>query len=143
MAPFSQIAQRQSRGAIRKFTGYALACLIALAAGSAIFVAAPRASPQPRQRRKRKTAPFTISFGSDLSATPLDGRVFVAISTTNDPEPRMQIEEQEAHSQQLFGADVDGLAPGQKAEIPVGAEGYPLHHFSDVPAGRLLDSGRL
>jgi hypothetical protein len=140
MPQFSQIAQGKSRGTIRKFTGHALACLVALAAGSAIFVAAPRtsrvssASAAP-QAMQQKNAPFTVSFGSDLSSTPLDGRVFVVISTTNDPEPRMQIVEEEARSQQLFGADIDGLAPGQQAAIPGEAEGYPLHHFSDVPAG--------
>src|ERR1019366_1636568 len=138
MARSLQSAQRQSRGTARKFAGSAMACLVALAAGSAIFIAAPRA-PQPAPQMK-SAAPFTISFGSELSATPLDGRVFVVISTNydatkNDPEPRMQIEEQEARSQQLFGADIDGLAPGQKAAIPIEAEGYPLHHFSDVPAG--------
>jgi Putative esterase len=135
MATFSPIAQRKSRGTVRKFTGYALACLVAFAAGSAIFMAAPRATRAPQPVPQGKSAPFTISFGSDLSAAPLDGRVFVAISTTNEPEPRMQIEEQEARSQQLFGADIDGLAPGAKAAIPIDAEGYPLHHFSDVPAG--------
>src|SRR5580700_1082473 len=123
MAEFSQIAQSKSRGTIRKFTGHALACLVALAAGSAIFVAAPRtsrvssASAAP-QAMQQKNAPFTVSFGPDLSSTPLDGRVFVVISTTNDPEPRMQIVEEEARSQQLFGADIDGLAPGQQAAIP-------------------------
>ncbi len=135
MARFLQSAQHQSGNAARKFAGYALACAVALAAGSAIFVAAPRASHAPQPAPQAKAAPFLISFGSDLSATPLDGRVFVAISTTNDPEPRMQIEEQEVRSQQLFGADVDGLAPGQQAAIPGEAEGYPLHHFSDVPVG--------
>jgi hypothetical protein len=133
----SQSAQSKSRGSIRKFTGYALACLVALAAGSAIFVAAPRAAhlTSAPQAMQQKNAPFTVSFGSDLSSTPLDGRVFVVISTTNEPEPRMQIVEEEARSQQLFGADIDGLAPGQQAAIPGEAEGYPLHHFSDLPAG--------
>jgi len=137
MARFSQTAQRQSRGAGRKFTAYALACLAVLAADSAIFVAAPRASRAPQQPMQAKSAgaPFVISFGSDLSATPLDGRVFVVISTNSDREPRTQIVEQEAQSQQIFGADIDGLAPGQKAAIPADAQGYPLHNFSDVPAG--------
>ena len=126
----SQNAPRQSRSAARKFVGYALACLVALTAGSAIFLAAPHA-PQARN----SGTPFVVSFGPELSATPLDSRVFVVISTTNDREPRTQIVEEEAQSQQIFGADIDGLAPGQKAPIPADAQGYPLHSIADVPAG--------
>jgi hypothetical protein len=59
----------------------------------------------------------------------------VVISTKPDPEPRTQILEEEAQSQQIFGADVDALAPGQNAVIADDALGYPTANFHDLPAG--------
>ncbi len=78
---------------------------------------------------------FAISFDSKLSSTPLDGRVYVVIATKNDPEPRTQILEVEVESQQVFGADVDALAPGQNAIINSDALGYPAPTSAIIPAG--------
>ncbi len=114
------------------FARYASACLVALACSSATLLAAPQAvqekpaAPQPR---------FSISFSPDLSPTPLDGRVYVVLSTSNDPEPRFQILEEEVRSQQIFGVDVDALAPGQNAIISDDALGYPVANFRNLPAG--------
>jgi hypothetical protein len=131
MPRVSQIICRRLHNTVNKFARYVLACLVAISAYPSIFPAAaqtppPKSSAQPR---------FAISFGSDLSPTPLDGRVYVVISTTNDREPRTQILEEEAQSQQIFGADIDGLAPGQKAIIAADALGYPTANFRDLPAG--------
>jgi hypothetical protein len=131
MSFVSESIRRVSRKATNTFSFYSLACLAALSAHSAILRAAPQAlstksSAQPR---------FAISFGSNLSTTPLDGRVYVVISTKEDPEPRTQILEEEVLSQQIFGADVDALAPGQGAIIADNALGYPTANFRDIPAG--------
>ena len=93
----------------------------------------PPRKPRP-QKPPRNRASLSLSIRK-LSPTPLDGRVYVVISTTNDPEPRDQILEEEAKSQQIFGADVDGLAPGQNAIISDDALGYPAANFRDLPAG--------
>jgi hypothetical protein len=139
MPRLSQSIWRDSRNAARKSTGYGLACLVALSAGSAIVLAAPQAP-----RGKSSTEPrFAVSFGSGLGATPLDGRVYVVISTNNDPEPRFQIVEEEARSQQIFGVDVDGLAPGQDAIIGDDALGYPVPKFHDLPPGDYWVQGML
>jgi hypothetical protein len=100
-------------------------CGIALLSGAAAM-----AAPVPSSGAR-----FALSFDSTLSATPLDGRVYVVISTTNDPEPRDQVLEVEVRSQQVFGADIDALAPGQPAVIDDHALGYPLADFHDLPAG--------
>ena len=131
MPRLSQNTWRDSRISSRKCAVYGLACFAALSACPAIFRAAPKApqghsSAQPR---------FAVSFGSNLSVAPLDGRVYVIISTNNEPEPRSQILEEEAFSQQIFGVDVDGLAPGQNAVMTDEALGYPASNFHDVPAG--------
>jgi len=101
-----------------------------------VSVAVLPAAPQPPRAKSPATQPsFAISFSSDLSAAPLDGRVYVVLSTTNDPEPRDQILEVEVRSQQIFGADIDALAPGQPAFINDDALGYPTANFRDIPAG--------
>jgi hypothetical protein len=132
MRRFSQNIWRNSRHTASKFVRYALPGLVALSACSTTL----RASPLTQAGKTSEAQPrFAISFGSDLSATPLDGRIYVVISTTNDPEPRFQILEEEAQSQQIFGADVDGLAPGQNAIIADDALGYPVANFHNLPAG--------
>jgi hypothetical protein len=118
------VMDRLARHAFRTAAAFVSCALPICAAPHAPNGKAPEAQPR-----------FAISFGAELSAVPLDGRVYVVISTTNDPEPRFQILEEEAKSQQIFGADVDALAPGQDAIISDGALGYPVANFHNVPAG--------
>ncbi len=118
--------------AAHKFAARPLAGVAALFVSVAILSAAPQ---PPREKSPAAQPRFAISFGSDLSSAPLDGRVYVVISTNNDPEPRDQILEVEVHSQQVFGADIDALAPGQPALINDDALGYPTANFRDIPAG--------
>ena len=54
-----------------------------------------------------------VSFGPDQSKTPLDGRLLVMLSTDPKDEPRFQINDS-PKTQQIFGIDVDGLAPGTR-----------------------------
>ena len=116
----------------RKFGAHALWCLVAFSPSAAILSAAPRT---PRDETPSAHPRFAISFDSQLSPTPLDGRVYVVLSTNNDPQPRDQILEVEVHSQQIFGVDVGALAPGQDAIIADDAPGYPTATFRDLPAG--------
>ena len=118
--------------AAHKFAARSLAGVAALFVSVAILSAAPQ---PPRAKSPSAQPRFAISFSSNLSSAPLDGRVYVVISTTNDPEPRDQILEVEVHSQQIFGADVDALAPGQPAFINDDALGYPTANFREIPAG--------
>src|SRR5689334_7820046 len=78
---------------------------------------------------------FEVSFPQTQSASALDGRVLLAISTVNDTEPRFLIDEAEAKSQQLFGVDVEGLKPGAAAVIDASSLGYPARSLSQLPAG--------
>jgi hypothetical protein len=121
--------QRGSRGTIRLLTRYALACLALMLACSATFPSAGQSASGDANAR------FQVSFGPELSSTPLDGRVYVAISTAASGEPRFQISEQEARSQQLFAVDVEGLNPNQPALIFANTLGYPARSFKDIPAG--------
>jgi len=96
-----------------------------------LFFFAPAAlaqAPQPGLR-------FEISFPKAASATPLDGHVLLLVSTRDQDEPRFQIQEEFAESQQAFGVDVDGLAPGTPAVIDATSFGYPSPSLAHIPAG--------
>jgi len=77
---------------------------------------------------------FEVSFPLSSSSEPLDGRLLLLVSTNNDSEPRLQINE-DLNTQQVFGVDVDGWKPGQAKTIDASAFGYPLRSLSQVPAG--------
>jgi len=57
------------------------------------------------------------------------------ISNNDDKEPRFQISFMTPDSQQVFGVDVDGLAPGTAAVIDAATLGYPAESLNDIPAG--------
>ncbi len=77
---------------------------------------------------------FSVSFSKEQSATPLDGRLLLVVSTDPSAEPRMQINDTPA-SQMIFGIDVDALKPGQPAVVDDRASGYPIHSLADLKPG--------
>jgi len=86
---------------------------------------------------------FEISFPKEMSAGPLDGHVLLLIANNGDKEPRFQISFMVAKSQQVFGVDVDALAPGAPAVIDASTVGYPAESLNDVPAGDYWVQGLL
>jgi hypothetical protein len=111
------------------FTGcrvyFALAFLASLVTASPLL-----AHPTPADGPQ-----FSVSFTKEHSSQPLDGRVFVLLSTDASQEPRMQID-LSVKTQILFGVDVDALTPGQPIVVTNdNAYGYPVRHLRDVPAG--------
>lgn len=78
---------------------------------------------------------FEVRFPSALSSQSLSGRVLLAISTTDRPEPRFQIEEAEANSQQLFGVQVEGLKAEEPAIVDGSTLGYPVRSLGQLRAG--------
>jgi hypothetical protein len=77
---------------------------------------------------------FAVSFPSAQSATPLDGRLLLILSTDSSAEPRLQISNS-VRTQMIFGLDVDALQPGQSVTLDDDAFGYPVRYLHDVPAG--------
>ena len=53
---------------------------------------------------------------------------------TPSREPRLQISQNVA-TQQVFGINVDGVAPDGVATLDAGAVGYPIASFDALPAG--------
>jgi hypothetical protein len=78
---------------------------------------------------------FEITFPAARSATPLDGRLLLMLSTDSSAEPRFQIGDQE-ETQLIFGANVDGWRPGRPARMDGTMPGYPVESLTRVPAGR-------
>jgi hypothetical protein len=77
---------------------------------------------------------FGVSFGESQSAEHLDGRVLLILGTDEGSEPRFQVNSG-PNAAQVFGIDVNGLAPGEPAVIGTGVFGFPLESLADVPPG--------
>jgi len=94
---------------------------------TALILALPAAPCAAAQR-------FEISFPPEMHAGPLAGRVLLLVSTREEPEPRFQINFTSS-TQQAFGVDVEGLAPGSAAVVDSATLGYPRDSLRDIPAG--------
>ena len=97
----------------------------------AIAALAWHASPDAAQTSGTR---IHVSFPASLETQRIDGRLLVMLSTDPEVEPRFQVTD-DAATQQVFGVDVDGLAPGATAVVDAAATGYPLPSLRDVPAG--------
>ena len=77
---------------------------------------------------------FRISFDETVSAEPLDGRLILVLAASEQPEPRLQVSAG-IEAPQIFGIDIDGLAPGTEAVIDAGTFGFPHESLAEVKAG--------
>ncbi len=103
---------------------------------AALFWCMPTAYAAKKKAPVKSSTPrFEISFPKEVNATPLDGHVILVLAQKNDSEPRFQISFMTADSQQMFGVDVDALAPGTPAVIDASTLGYPAESLNDIPAG--------
>jgi hypothetical protein len=76
-----------------------------------------------------------VSFDSSAHAGPLDGRVLLLVSTNDEREPRFQLSWNVTRSMQVFGVDVEGLAPGQEAIFDGEVFGHPVRRLAEVEPG--------
>src|SRR5271169_1181536 len=78
---------------------------------------------------------ITVSFPSERSGKPLDGRLLLLLSNDPKDEPRMQIDDT-PKSQMVFGVTMDGWKPGDPIAInEKTVHGYPRASLKDVPPG--------
>ena len=97
-----------------------------------LAVSAQAASTKPSKPQAER---FEISFPKESSSTPLDGHVVLLLSNNNEKEPRNQLSYNTTESQQVFGVDVDSLAPGAPAIIDTSTLGFPAESLNDIPPG--------
>ena len=100
--------------------GAGLALAVGLAS-TTMFAQRPAAGPR-----------FTVTFPAAAHAGPITGRVYVAISRTNDRTP---IQQADTTGVPLFGLNVESLEPGRPATIDATTLGYPVKSLTDLPAG--------
>jgi enterochelin esterase-like enzyme len=96
---------------------------------------APASAADKKPAAKLSGPRFEVSFTKEISATPLDGHILLVLSKNTDDEPRFQVSFITAESQQVFGVDVDALAPGATAVVDASTLGYPAESLNDIAAG--------
>jgi hypothetical protein len=100
--------------------------------------AAPAAAPPPPTAAAAAPAAaglrFAVRFGPEIQQTPLDGRLLLLLGASADEEPRFQLSGDDGTAQ-VFGVDVEGLAPGQDAVIGGDTLGYPVAQIAALPPG--------
>lgn len=106
---------------------------LATGLGLAVVLAASGILPSMRAAQSSGTR-FTVSFPASLAANALDGRLLVMLSTNTSAEPRFQLADG-PDTQQAFGVDVEGLAPGATATVDGRAVGFPVASLDQVPPG--------
>ncbi|OYW86737.1 MAG: hypothetical protein B7Z22_06020, partial [Hyphomonas sp. 32-62-5] len=77
---------------------------------------------------------FKIGLSADAVKDAHDGRVILIITPDGATEPRFQVK-QSYDAPQIFGVNVDGMAPGSSVEISTGTLGFPAKDMSELPAG--------
>ena len=98
-----------------------------------LLVATALASAGQLSARQQPAGPrFEISFPAAARGEAVTGRVYVAISRTNDRSP---IQQASPTGAPLFSRAIDQLAPGQTATIDVSDFGHPIASLRDLPAG--------
>jgi hypothetical protein len=118
---------------MRAMTRLALTGLALLSGASlAAFVGA--CSPGRPSGDQPSGLTFAITFGEEVEAEVLDGRVLLLIAAEEDPEPRFQIRA-EVSTGLVYGVDVDALEPGQTAVIDASVFGYPIRSLAGIPPG--------
>ena len=98
--------------------------------------------PAPRDGAARDTAParlrIEVSYAAGVHDGPLTGRLFLAVSPTADPEPRIAAynsARQRDGRVPFFAADVAGVDPGETMVIDAAADGYPYARLGELPPG--------
>ena len=82
----------------------------------------------------------TLRFTEEACSTPLDGRLLLLLSKDGSREPRFQIT-YTYRTQQVFGLDVEGLAPGAPATFDGKVFGYPRASLDHIPPGEYIVQG--
>ena len=79
-----------------------------------------------------------VTYAAGVHDGPLTGRLFLALSPSADPEPRIAAynsARQRDGRVPFFATDVAGVGPGDVMVIETEADGYPYAHLGAVPPG--------
>ena len=107
---------------------------VALSCATAFVVAFLLGCGGPGEPAPGSDLEFEISISPELETGPLDGRIILLVSTTDQTEPRFQ-SLRSSNPPQIFGGDVEALGPGENTRLGVESRGYPLETMADIPPG--------
>ncbi len=77
---------------------------------------------------------FAVSFPTEMSDQPQDGRLILLLATNDKTEPRQQFSFG-LNTQLGFGLDVEGMKPGQDVIVGDSAFGFPVRTIKSIPPG--------
>jgi hypothetical protein len=78
---------------------------------------------------------FSVIYAPQQEPGPLDGRLLLILSTSDEKEPRFQITG-DVHSQQIFGIDVEDWLPHTKSVFNASVFGYPRRSMAELAKRR-------
>jgi len=78
---------------------------------------------------------FEVTIAAGLISTPQNGRLFVVLSSKNQPEPRFTIGETGLNASPVFGHDIGNFAPGVIGKIDESSAAFPIESLAHLPAG--------
>ena len=78
---------------------------------------------------------FSVTYKTDKSQEPLDGRLLLMLSKDKTAEPRTQISDSILRTQQVFGIDADGWKAGTPLVVEGDVLGYPVESLAAIPPG--------
>ena len=108
--------------------------LMLIQLGLALLVVALFSTKAELKSTSAASPSFQIMFPESASKQALDGRLLLLVSTNNESEPRLQINE-DLNTQQVFGVDVDGWKAGEAKTVDERAFGYPLRSLNEIKPG--------
>lgn len=89
---------------------------------------------QSEKPPEQQPASFALSFSADASSEALDGRLLLILSKDDKSEPRFQVRPG-VNAVQIFGMNVDDMAPGDVIILDESVFGYPYDSLSELPPG--------
>jgi S-formylglutathione hydrolase FrmB len=78
---------------------------------------------------------FEVTMSNQMTNPASNGRLFIILSTTNEPEPRLALGRTGAKEPMAFAQDVNRFAPRSKAVVDATAFGFPITNILAIPAG--------
>jgi Putative esterase len=118
---------------------------VRLGISAAIVLSSFSLIPAEAQQTNSKVR-FEISFAGSVRNESTTGRMFVAISPTLDPEPRIAAYNSARRRDArvpFFAVDIDQLKPGQPAIIDSSSIGFPYMSLNQLPASDYYVQGVL
>ena len=93
------------------------------------LAALPVNSPNPASWQ------FEVVLNKDLAVPAKDGRLFVILARTNDPEPGLTLGWTGLDAPEVLARDLKSIAPGAVAVADASVFAFPITNLTGVPAG--------